>query len=53
MGPWVQSEVGQNLLYKLAQQIDSGFNFEEVGHVLRGEVGQMTRNAALMVVLHT
>ncbi|MDG1527345.1 MAG: tRNA lysidine(34) synthetase TilS [Schleiferiaceae bacterium] len=43
MGPWVKSEVGQNLLYKLAQQTDSGFNFEEVGHVLRGDVGQMTR----------
>jgi tRNA(Ile)-lysidine synthase len=50
MGPWVQSEVGQNLLYKLAQQIDSGFNFEEVGHVLRGEVGQMTRGRNYMLI---
>jgi tRNA(Ile)-lysidine synthase len=50
MGPWVHSEVGQNLLYKLAQQIDSGFNFEEVGHVLRGEVGQMTRGRNYMLI---
>ncbi|MCH1534821.1 MAG: tRNA lysidine(34) synthetase TilS [Schleiferiaceae bacterium] len=50
IGPWVDTEVGQNLLYKLAQQIDAGFNFEEIGHVLRGEVGQMTRGRSKTLI---
>ena len=41
-GPWMERADAQVLLWRVLIEIDKQFNYEEVGHVLRGTIGQRT-----------
>ena len=42
MGTWTREAYAQVLLYRYARNLDAGFSFEGVGHVLTGDSGQRT-----------
>ncbi|MEY2963543.1 MAG: tRNA(Ile)-lysidine synthase [Bacteroidota bacterium] len=42
-GDWMERNYALNLLYHVVRDVDQGFSFEEVGHVLVGDSSQRTQ----------
>ncbi len=50
MGPWTEESYAQVLLWRFCLSIDAGLSYEEVGHVLKGEIGQRTAGRTHLLI---
>ena len=49
-GPLAEESYAQVLLWRFCLSIDAGLSYEEVGHVLKGEIGQRTAGRTHLLI---